>query len=83
MFSPNSAAFLLYHHLVTELVIEGVGEEACDRGEAVDHIQGQTAVVPQHHQQRAHVGVDLVHLDGGPFQELGDRTKRRRKKTFL
>ena len=59
-----------HHHLVAELVVEGVGEEARDGGEAVDHIEREAAVVAQHHQQGPHVGVDLVHLDGGALQEL-------------
>lgn len=29
---------LTYHHLVTEFVIEGVGEESCDWRQSVDHI---------------------------------------------
>jgi len=59
-----------HHHLVAELVVEGVGEEAGDRGQAVHHVERQAAVVAQHHQQGAHVSVDLVHLDGGTLQEL-------------
>lgn len=59
-----------HHHLITELVIEGVGEKTCDRGQAVHHIERQAAVVTQHHQQGAHVGVDLVDLDSRTFQEL-------------
>lgn len=39
-----------YHHLITELVIERIGEEARHRGQAVDHVEGQAAVVTQHHQ---------------------------------
>lgn len=54
-----------HHHLVTELVVEGVWEEARDGGQPVHHVERQAAVVAQHHQQGAHVSVDLVHLDGG------------------
>lgn len=39
-----------YHHLITELVIERIGEKASHRGQAVDHVEGQAAVVTQHHQ---------------------------------
>lgn len=39
-----------YHHLITELVIERIGEEASHRGQAVDHVECQAAVVSQHHQ---------------------------------
>lgn len=59
-----------HHHLVAELVVEGVGEEARDGGEAVHYVERQAAVVAQHHQQGAHVSVDLVHLDGRSLQEL-------------
>lgn len=59
-----------HHHLVAELVVEGVGEEPRDGGEAVHHVERQAAVVAQHHQQGAHVSVDLVHLDGRSLQEL-------------
>lgn len=65
-----------HHHLVTELVIEGVGEEARDRGQTVHHVECQAAVVAQHHKQGAHVSVDLIHLDGCTFQELDIRQKR-------
>lgn len=56
---------LSHHHLVAELVVEGVGEEASDGGQPVHHVEGQAPIVSQHHQQRTHVSVDLVHLDGG------------------
>lgn len=59
-----------HHHLITKLVVEGVGEKASDRGQAVDHIESQAAVVAKHHQQGAHVSVDLVNFNGGTFQEL-------------
>lgn len=59
-----------HHHLITELVVERVWEEACDGGEAVHHVERQAAVIPQHHQQGAHVSVDLIHLDGRALQEL-------------
>lgn len=65
-----------HHHLITEFVIEGVGEEACDRGQAVHNVEGQAAVVAQHHQQWAHVSVDLVHLNSGTFQKLQESRKR-------
>lgn len=63
-----------HHHLIAELVVEGVWEEASDRSEAVDHVERQAAVVAQHHQQRPHVSVDLVHLNGGSLQELQSNT---------
>lgn len=59
-----------HHHLVTELVVEGVWEKARDGGESVDHVQRQTAIVSQHHQQRPHVSMDLIHFDSSPLQEL-------------
>lgn len=59
-----------HHHLIAKLVIEGVWEKARDRCKAVHHIQRQAAVVTQHHQQGAHVSVDLVYLDSGAFQKL-------------
>ena len=66
----TTLGYVSHHHLITELVIEGVGEEARDGGEPVHHVEREAAVVAQHHQQGAHVGVDLIHLDGRPFQEL-------------
>lgn len=39
-----------YHHLITELVIKRIGKKASHRGQAVDHIESQAAVVTQHHQ---------------------------------
>lgn len=39
-----------YHHLITELVIERIGEKASHRGQAVDHVESEAAVVTQHHQ---------------------------------
>lgn len=59
-----------HHHLVTELVVERVGEKPRDGGEAVHHVQRQAAVVAQHHEQGTHVRVDLVHFNGGAFEEL-------------
>lgn len=41
---------LSHHHLITELVIERVGEQTCDRGQAVHHIECQATIVTQHHQ---------------------------------
>ena len=38
-----------HHHLVTELVIERVGEKTCDRGQAVHNVERQAAIVTQHH----------------------------------
>ena len=38
-----------HHHLITELVVERGGEQACDGGEAVHHVECQAAVVTQHH----------------------------------
>lgn len=63
-----------YHHLITKLVIERVREEARDRGQTVDHVQCQAAVVTQHHKQGPHVSVDLVHLNGRALQELEKTT---------
>ncbi len=56
-----------YHHLVTKFVIEGVGEETSDRCQSVDHIERQTAIVSEHHQQGPHVCMDLIHLDSSPL----------------
>lgn len=38
-----------HHHLVAELVVEGVGEKTRDRGQTVHHVERQAAVVTQHH----------------------------------
>lgn len=67
---------LTYHHLVTELVIEGVWEESSDRRQPVDHIERQAAIVSEHHQQGTHVRVDLVHLDSGSLQKLKNKNKQ-------
>lgn len=56
-----------YHHLVTEFVIKGVGEETSDRCQSVDHIERQTAIVSEHHQQGPHVRMNLIHLDSSPL----------------
>lgn len=39
-----------YHHLITKLVVERIGEKASHRGQAIDHVECQAAVVTQHHQ---------------------------------
>lgn len=65
-----------YHHLITEFVIEGVWEEACDRGQAVHNIERQAAVIAQHHQQWAHVSVDLIHFNSGTLQKLQQSTEK-------
>lgn len=56
-----------YHHLITEFVIEGVGEESRDRCQSVDNIERQTAIVSEHHQQGTHMRMDLIHLDSSPL----------------
>lgn len=41
---------IAYHHLITELVIERIGEKASHRGQAIHHVEGQATVVTKHHQ---------------------------------
>ena len=58
---------LAYHHLITKFIIEGVWEEPGHRGQTIDNVERQAPIVPQHHQQRAHVSVDLVYFYGSSF----------------
>lgn len=70
---------LSYHHLITKLIIEGVWEEPGHRGQAVHDVQRQASIIPQHHQQRPHVCVDLINFYGGTFQKLLKKDYQRKK----
>ena len=59
-----------YHHLIAKLIIEGVREEPGNGSQAVHNVQCQASVVPQHHQQRSHVCMDLIDFYGSAFQKL-------------
>lgn len=68
---------MAYHHLITEFIIERVWEKPSDRGQAIDNVEGQTPIVPQHHQQGPHVGMDLINFYGSSFQELQESAQLR------
>lgn len=58
---------LAYHHLIAKFIIEGVWEEPGDRSQTIHNVQRQTSIIPQHHQQRSHVGMDLIYFYGSTF----------------
>ena len=61
---------MTHQELLTQFLVEGVWEELCETGEDVDDVEGETAVVSQHQQQRSHRRVHHLHVDLEARDEL-------------
>lgn len=71
---------LAYHHLITKFIIEGVGEEPGDGSETIHDVQRQASIIPQHHQQRPHVRMNLIYFYGSTFQKLFKKKEKLQRK---